>query len=261
VRRFPFQPVFRLFLLTSFFCLWSTPSSGLAASGPKALPLLIARQSASVQSLWRETESLIDENSRLQRPLPDPYFARGDLWAASGGHEDALTDYMTGTRLLMATRPGLVDQSRALERLAIGLDRLHRSPRPKFPLEAERAFQTAMGHYYGGRHAAAIEFFAEASRLRPDEAGYRAFRGLNLRKVGRPDEAEREIAVVRSLLREGDDKPLLKSRFYQRLTRVQGPDRWWLEARLMAVEFPPSVADEARRLLGHGRASPGNSTD
>ncbi len=94
------------------------------------VPHLIARHSPALRAAWRDVEQLLEENSRLDAPLPDPYFARGDLWAVAGAHEDALADYVVGTRLLLKSRPNLLDQSRALQRVAQGLNRLMRQPKP-----------------------------------------------------------------------------------------------------------------------------------
>src|SRR5665213_3135675 len=94
---------------------------------------LIRRQPESFQNVWREVDELVRENKSLERPLPDPLFARGDLWATVGNHEEALEDYLSATKLLLSGQPTLVDQSSALVRLSDALERLAKRPLPEYP--------------------------------------------------------------------------------------------------------------------------------
>src|SRR5665213_1529327 len=108
---------------------------------------LITRQPESFQKAWREVDELVRENKSLDRPLPDPLFARGDLWATLGNHEEALEDYLSGTKLLLAGQPTLVEQSSALGRLSDALERLAKRPRPEYPVEAQQAFLVGVEHF------------------------------------------------------------------------------------------------------------------
>jgi tetratricopeptide (TPR) repeat protein len=233
-----------------------TCQSSLAADQrARPVPLLIQKQSVEIQASWREVDAIIYDNGRLKQRLPDPYFARGDLWAAAGGHEDALRDYLTGTTLLLGGEPGLVERADALERLAADLSRLHARPKPDYPIDAEKAFHRGLAHYRAGRFVEAEGLWADAVRLSPDNAAFRAHHGLALRQLGQHLEAEREVAVVRSALGRDDDSGSERNAFYRQMARIQGPERWWLEARIRIPNADQTLVDEARQLLSR-RASP-----
>ena len=240
--------------LIGLICLTCLPSPA-ADQRPRPAPLLIQKQSVEIQASWREVDAIIYDNGRLKQPLPDPYFARGDLWAAAGGHEDALRDYLTGTTLLLGGEPSLVERAEALERLAAGLSRLHARPKPDYPIDAEKAFHRGFAYYRAGRFVEAEGLWADAVRFSPDNAGFRAHHGLALRQLGQNLEAEREVAVVRSALCRDDDSGSERNAFYRQMARIQGPERWWLEARIRIPNADQTLVDEARQLLTK-RASP-----
>lgn len=253
-------PIFRVSNLGSI--LWIVLSATTVAETSHAagrVPHLIARHSPQLRAAWQDVDQLLEENSRLAVPLPDPYFARGDLWAVAGAHEDALADYVAGTRLLLKSRPNLLDQSRALQRVAQGLNRLIRQPKPDYPLESEQSFQLGLNSYYRGDVVTAREFFAEATRMNPGEPGYRALHALALRRIGRDVDAERQLIALRAVLWRGDDVDQQRRTLYWRLARIQGPERRWLEQRLVAPgNQETTLEQEARVILArNGVASPG----
>jgi len=205
------------------------------------------RQPESVQEAWRTVNELVQENTTLEKPLPDPLFARADLWAAVGSHEDALDDYLSATKLFFATRPGLVEQSRALNRLSGALERLSKRPRTEYPYEADNAFWLGVKNFELNRLEIAAAFFAEATRLMPMDAVYRTYRGLSLKRLGQTSDAERHLAVAASILRRPDCLAREREGFHLRLERIQGSERQWIE---QSVNSPLS----ANRLPHHEAA-------
>ena len=221
-------------ITTSF---WS--SSFCATSFGADLPFLIARQSETVQEAWRTVDELVRENASLEQSLPDPLLARADLWATVGNHEEALDDYLQATKLLFAMRPSLVEQSRALNRLSDALERLSKRPRPEYPYEADDAFWHGVRNFENHRLEAAAAFFAEATRLMPSDAVYRAYRGITLKRLGQAIDAERQLAVAASILRRPDCLERERSGFHIRLENIQGSERRWIT---QSVNLPPSAS-------------------
>ncbi len=206
------------------------------------LPFLIARQPETVQEAWRTVDELVRENATLEQSLPDPLFARADLWAAVGNHEEALDDYLQATKFFFGTRPSLVEQSRALNRLSDALERLSKRPRSEYPYEADDAFWLGVNSFEKKQLEVAAAFFAEATRLMPSDAVYRAYRGLTLKRLGRTSDAERQLSVAASILRRPHCRPREQSGFHIRLERIQGPERQWVQqsvnAPLSATSLP-----------------------
>jgi hypothetical protein len=207
-------------------------ASDSAESQDRAVPHLIAAQGPQLGAAWKEVENLIEENERLPLRSPDPYIARAEVWTAAGSHEDALEDYLRASRLMLAGSPTLVEKSRLLDSLLLSMDRLSRQPKPMYPLEADQAFEGGLDLFYKGYFAAAAPLFAEATRLNPDNAVYRVVRALNHRKLGEESSAKRQLAAAAAVLNARDFSEFRRVRFYQRLERIQGPDRQWITAGL-----------------------------
>jgi|GEM_PF-1232251 len=228
------------------------PADGIGAE----LPYLISRQSENAHEAWRAVDELIRENSTLKQPLPDPLFARADLWASVGNHEEALDDYLQGTKLLFATGPSLVEQSRALSRLTDALERLSKQPKPEYPYEAEDAFWLGVRHFEERRYELAEPFFAEATRSMPSDAVFRAYRGLTLKRLGRLADAERQLAAAASALRRPECLERERQGFHIRLQNIQGPARQWIQERVNApLSSSQSLAQETAHWLRTQRSA------
>lgn len=208
------------------------------------IPYLIARQPTSVQAAWQSIDELIQQNESLEQPLPDPLFARAELWAAAGNHEDALEDYLKATKLLFASRPNLIEQSRALNRLSGALDRLSKHPRTEFPYEADEAFWLGVNAFSQNRLEAAADFFAEATRLDPSDSVYRAYRGVTLKRLGKMSDADRQLAVAQSILHRPNCPPKELREFHRRLEKLQGAERLWIDR---SVNAPHSASRQAKQ--------------
>jgi tetratricopeptide (TPR) repeat protein len=221
------------------------------------LPYLIRRQPRAFHTAWREVAELVRENEALEQPLPDPLFARADLWARVGNREEAVDDYLRATKLLLARHPTLVEQSRALEQLREKLEQLAEHPLPDFPAEAQGSFQAGLSNWAQHQIPLAATCFAEASRLRPLDPVYRAYRGLAYRRLGRTAEAERQLAIAAALLRRPGDPERARQEFHLRLEHLQGPDRGWIEVQLNRPSPDRSGGqDDAARWLESAAVKP-----
>lgn len=241
----PMIPVHRLrsvLLLSSSALVFGMLFDSVSIGGD--IPYLIARQPEAVQEAWKTIDELIQENASLDQSLPDPLFARAELWSAAGNHEDALEDYLRATKLLFATRPNLIEQSRALNRLSEALDRLSKHPRTEYPYEADEAFWLGVNAFSQNRMEAAMDFFAEATRLKQSDPVYRAYRGVTLKRLGKMSDADRQLAVAQSILHRPNCPPDELRDFHRRLERIQGADRRWID---QSVNAPHSGSRQVKQ--------------
>ena len=75
---------------------------------PDSLPELIRLQeNQAVRKAWQEIEAAISENEALpeRERLPEPYFARAEIWASVNAYAAAVQDYLTAIkwRIALAT--------------------------------------------------------------------------------------------------------------------------------------------------------------
>ena len=242
-----------LAIVVTTMSLSGAVSAGEPETSPPPPPasFLIARQPKAIQDAWRTIEELVQENESLPTRLPDPFFARGDLWASVGNHEEAIEDYLRAAKLTAVGRPNLVEQSRALARLSDALERLSKRPQPDFPAEAAQAFWAGVEHFEHRRIKVADAYFKEATRLQPSDAVYRAYRAVGSLRLGNTLDAERQMAVAASILRRTEYYIPRETRdFHVRLERVQGADRRWINDFIRSPTSERFLAEtEAARWL------------
>ena len=213
--------------------------SGWGSVARAEIPILIQRQPASIQRAWTEIDKIVAENEKLAQPLAEPYIARGDLWSRVGSHEDALSDYLHATELFFQGSPTPSEQARHLSQLRRALDAVVQQPRPRFPNDAASEYARGLLASRKGEHAAAESRFAEASRLMPDVELYRVHRALELRELGREEEARRQVATALSLIRANGRGASEKMQLLNAgLEHVQGPARMWLSQQLELTGQP-----------------------
>lgn len=198
--------------------------SSFALAADEDLPFLIRKSSPSVQKAWRQVDAAVRDNQALQKPLPDPYLARAEIWTMVGNHEEALADQLRALQLLYDQNPSLLDQKRYLEAMRQTLSRLHKMPRPFFPMEADQIFYLGKARFFQCDFPQALKEFHEAIRLRPDEPLYWYYRALTYKRLGKEREANRDARVAASLRRAGKSRKDLATE----LERIQGATRAWL---------------------------------
>lgn len=214
----------------------------LTAGAPAAeMPALIGLQPQAVQDAWRAVEAAIAENQKLDQPLPEPYFARGQIWALAGGHEAALRDYLTAVELAVASERDLAAYATYFQTLHQALENVDRAPKPP-------ALGLARHHYAAGVHAfwrddlpAALRHFDNAVQLDPGEPLYWYYRAAAHQRLGSARRA-RHDALIGAHLEWRDGLP---DDFGAALARLQGPLRQWLERHRLGD--PAQHLLEARR--------------
>jgi len=201
----------------------SRPTPDVSTVG--RMPRVIALSSKGVKEAWKEAQSAVAENSRLANPLPDPYFARAEIWAAANSNEDALRDFVTAFRLSLESGEDLQSYSRHFSTLNQVLDGYDRVPRPQVPGDALAHYGHGIRDYFNGDLNSALGHFNDAVQLDPREPLYRYFRAVTYKRLGDNRRAQHDALFGASL--EGENgKASLAGGF----TRVQGDLRQWLEA-------------------------------
>lgn len=197
------------------------------------LPHLIAIQSPQIRDAWRQVVQILAENEQLEEQQPDPYLARAELWTTAGNHEEAVEDYLRAIQLSMANKPNLIEQSRLLSLLRESLKRLVHEPRPMFPIKASAAFDIGLSMYRRGAYNEAAALLAEATRLNPTDAVYRALRALNYRRLGNDTDAARQLAAAAGILRDPNTPEYERNGFHIQLEGIQFSDRYWLSSGIV----------------------------
>jgi tetratricopeptide (TPR) repeat protein len=209
---------------------------GASAAGAE-VPALIGLQPQAVQDAWRAVEIAIAENQKLDQPLPEPYFARGQIWALVGNHEAALRDYLTAVELAAASGRDLAAYAAYFQTLQQALENVDRVPKPP-------ALGLARHHYARGVHAfwrgdlpAALRHFDNAVQLKPGAPLYWYYRAVTHKRLGSERRA-RHDALIGAHLEWRDGLP---DQFGTALARLQGDLRQWLERH--------RLGDPARHML------------
>lgn len=200
-------------------------TSKVQEGSTERIPRVIALASPGVKTAWLEVQSAIAENANLPRPLPDPYFARAEIWAAANSNEEALRDFVTAFRLSLEFGEDLQSYSRHFSTLAQVLDSYDKVPRPPVPGLASSHYGRGINAYFDGDLASALSHFNDAVQLDPNEPVFRYFRAITYKRLGDDSRARHDALFGADLEERFTYKLSLGSGF----TRVQGDLRRWLE--------------------------------
>lgn len=200
----------------------------LASSDRGDLPALLQMQPDQVKVAWNEIATAIDENQKLPKPLPEPYFVRGEIWTLVGNHDQALRDYLTATQLAIDSEVELATYSSYFLRLHEALK--HFDSEPKSPFEGGNPHFLALDHYSQGFSAfwrgdmpKALREFDDAIQLNPKDPIYWYYRALAHRQSGDGRRAQHDALIGAALERER------LTDCDAGLSRVQGHNRSWLQ--------------------------------
>ena len=236
-RNYRLLPTLSLFLS---ILMWSTPSLLLG----EELPYLIKLQPKLVQESWFKINELIEENASLEKPLPDPYLARAELWSLVGNHEEAIEDYLQATNLTLEGAPSVADQSRMLVVLKEALNRLAEQPQPRYPQKSREFYQDGFRLFYHGMHEEAAPLLAEATRLDTTDPVFRVVRALNCKKLGQNSKAKQQLSAASSLMKRPYFSKFELMDFHSRLERIQYADRRWISTGLLRAGLSDQSAQQ-----------------
>jgi hypothetical protein len=194
----------------------------------EGMPEVVKLQSYAIRAAWLEIADAIQENSKLEKPAPEPAFARGELWSLIGDHDSAFRDYLLATTLVVNSGIEPADYSSYFRKLHDALRNYERQPRS--PLEGGVPFFLATEHFSRGFHAfwkndlsKAREEIDDAIQLDPKEPTYWYYRALTHKRLGNESGAKHDALIGGMLDRQS---PITRNSEFQRL---QGGTRAWLE--------------------------------
>ena len=204
----------------------------------KSLPELIRLQeNPLLRDAWRDIEAAIKENDALppQERLPEPYFARAEIWACVNHYSEALRDYLTAIKYARLSGRDLMSYSAYFDKLYEVTDRFQKVPATPTLGKNDGYAWAARNHYAQGCHAlwqnkfeTALQRFDNAVQLQPNDPLYWYFRALTFKKMGDAERAQCDALFGAYLERNG---PHTRSReLGHAFTRVQGRLRQWLES-------------------------------
>lgn len=200
-------------------------------------PALIKRQPEYIQQAWQDIEIAVDEAKKLKDAkmlkdeLPEPYFARGRLWATVGNHDAALQDYLKAASLVKETNQDLVSYAKYFLTLHTALDQWDKFPHQGYP-GAEQQFSKGFSAFWGRNHALALSYFDDAVQLVPTEPVYWYYRSLAHKRL-RNDARAMHDALIGAHLETIERTNGVRSHAYidRLLERLQDPQlRPWLSA-------------------------------
>lgn len=212
-----------------------TQPAGEDATVAADCPWLIRfQENPSVFAAWQNVNELIASNQQLpdEQELAAPYFARAELWAAVENYADAIQDYITGVNILKARGASPENYLKYVEKLSVAVRNLEANPVPAIGSRLGWA-EAALEHYKLGYTAyfmsdyeKCLVHFSNSVAMDPQKPHYWYFRALAHRGLGNDQQAQHDALLGASFEQQ---LPADAVSMNQRLIRVQGPTRTWLE--------------------------------
>lgn len=208
------------------------PSVRQFASRREQVPLLIRVCDERIVEAWTQLAPFYRENDGrgIGSRKPEPYFARGQLWAAAGSHVDAIEEYRKAAALV---RRAFSDDPRQLAQyflvLQVAIDAQARYPARRPIVGAREYWGSGLSHLRSCRLDDAISDLTVSVRLDATEPLYWYTRAVAYRRHGQPELALRDAQL-------GAEAEAIKERahesvahLYSDLSSIQGQDRVWLQ--------------------------------
>lgn len=215
--------------------------SSIAQSDEKRLPLAITAMPDDVQQAWLEAQAAVAENENLENPLPDPYFARAEIWSAAGVYDSALRDYLKAVELAAESGGDPSDYASWLSKLAEALDKFDKAPSAPGKGDGSYHYSSGVHAFWNGDMKNAVWNFDNAIFVEPAKSLYWYFRALTYLRRGDQRRAKHD-ALIGSNLEWQDGRP---DRIGWAFARLQGPMRMWLERY--------RLGDPSNRIINEGR--------
>jgi tetratricopeptide (TPR) repeat protein len=193
-------------------------------------------ENEQLREAWAEATAAITENNALPAPqrLPDPYFARAEVYLQVGDVVAALDDCASASAIVSAGGLDSRKHQRVAEIYTTAIKRLRSMPQPpkdtftNIDLQASEHFNAAQQSIAAGDFRNATEELTKALSLTPSRPLYWYMRAIARRAVGDLQRAQSDALL--GALFERRLSPPAKRDLSKGLTRVQGPTRLWLEA-------------------------------
>ena len=230
----------------------SEPNALLGNSDHLDLPEVIRLQkNPALKQAWEEIRAALKENESLKQQLPEPYFARAEIWSAVNNYDAALRDYLTATRLARESGQDLASYSSYFEKLYEALDNWDRVPKApttgvqnKYHFLAQDHFSQGFSDFWRNDLKSAVRRFDNAVQLYPQNPVYWYYRSVAFKRLGDERRAQHDACFGAYVEKKGEGR-------YERdvarsFQRLQGDTRQWLE-RIRLGDFSHSVVEDAPR--------------
>lgn len=205
---------------------------GWNSTAVAGMPILIQRLPEAQREDWRRLTNAIADAEREGVFVPDAYVARAELWTIAGDASKAVEDFRRAADTALKASRTASEQSAYLRLLRDALERLEQAPRPAEGAQ-NNDYAAAAAHFGAGVHLfwrgslnQALQEFENAIVLNPQDPKFWYLRALTRRKFNDVAGAQHDALVGAFLERSGAKDLSLSTA----LSRVQGPDRYWLEA-------------------------------
>jgi tetratricopeptide (TPR) repeat protein len=200
-------------------------------------PLTIqSHENEQVREAWREATEAIAVNETLPaaQRLPDPYFARAEVYMQAGDYVAALDD--CGSASVIVANAGLDSrkQQQVAEIYTKAIKHLRSMPQPpkdaftNIDLQASEHYNASQKFIATRDFDNAVVELAKALSLTPSQPLYWYMRAIARRESGDLHRAQSDALL--GALFERRLSPPARHEVSRGLTRMQGPTRLWLEA-------------------------------
>lgn len=201
-----------------------------------SIPQLIRMQNdPQIRQAWQEAADAFDDNNELpeNERLPEPYFARAEIWMAVNNYVLAIEDYVDGLHYARRSGRDIITYSPYFSKMQFATEKLLSLPVPpigttkNIVLRGSYHLNLGISLYFSGKYGEAVNNFDDAISLSPSDPIAWYFRGLSFYAMGDIDRAQHDALLGMHFERK-------ISRFRQKsidriLTRIQGANRTWLE--------------------------------
>lgn len=203
----------------------------------REIPALIKKEPEHIQQVWKDLHVAIEEARRLVKEkklkdeLPEPYFARAQIWASVKNHDAALQDYLRAASLVKNSGRDMVAYAKYFLVIHQALDNLDRDPRPPTPNAGQDYYAKGYHAFWSGDLDLALKYFDDAIQVESTNPLYWYYRALTYKRQGNERRARHDVLIGAHL--EGINRKYgtgAKELTLRGLERVQGPFRQWLSA-------------------------------
>jgi tetratricopeptide (TPR) repeat protein len=212
--------------------------SSAASEDEGSLPLVIRHQrSVRLKRAWLSIQKIIKNNETLpeDKRVPEPYFARAEIWMAVDNYVEAMTDYLTALRYASSSGRELQTYIRYYSKVEKTIERFALLPAP--PSGVSPDARRKGSHHFGfgvtefriRNHTQAVRHFGNAISMEPDNPLYWYYRSVASRRSGDSNHAVYD-ALYGTLIESKKYSPYKSRQMAQGLQHIQGEDRIWLES-------------------------------
>lgn len=199
------------------------------------VPRVVMVSEVQIVKAWKEVALLVARNGKISadKRSPEPHLALAHLWVAVGSHDDALREFVNGSKLIREQKKGdLLAYAKYFTVLEESL--LQATKQPGIPVVAEgrRYWSFGMADVRNGHLDRAVFKFTDAVRLAPSEPVNWFSRALVYRALGLNAEAERDARIGTTIEQRLAKDPKNNHKYIRTafdLETFQGSHRMWLE--------------------------------